>query len=140
MRRWYIMSENSSVLPRNNIDVRLFTFEAFRLALKALQENSDLGIQGNQVIVLTNFGQIICDLDSKESIGEIIAKNILRARDSAIKNFSPETSLDCNNEMLLLKNVVIIPFSNPQVRLNYNVITVFADQIVGFSIGKLSCN
>lgn len=99
-----------------------------------------MGIQGNQVVVLTNFGQIICDLDSKESIGEIIAKNILQARDSAIKKFSPDTSLGGDSEMLLLKNVVIIPFSNPQVRLNYNVITIFANQIVGFSIGKLSCN
>lgn len=134
------MSENSSVFSSKNMNVRVFTFEAFRLALKALQENADMGIQGNQVVVLTNFGQIICDLDSKESIGEIIAKNILQARDSAIKKFSPDTSLGGDSEMLLLKNVVIIPFSNPQVRLNYNVITIFANQIVGFSIGKLSCN
>lgn len=134
------MSENSSVFSSKNMNVRVFTFEAFRLALKALQENADMGIQGNQVVVLTNFGQIICDLDSKESIGEIIAKNILQARDSAIKKFSHDTSLGGDSEMLLLKNVVIIPFSNPQVRLNYNVITIFANQIVGFSIGKLSCN
>ena len=133
------MSDSSSVSLNKCASVRTFTFEAFRLALSALQKNPDIGMHDNKVIILTNFGQIICGTDDKESIGEMIAKNILQARDTAINNFS-EMATDNDDEMLLLKNVVIIPFANPQVRLNYNVVTIFVDQIVGFSIGNLSYN
>lgn len=120
-----------------SVDIRALTFESFRYTLKTMQGKPDSVLKDNCVIVLTNFGQIFCKIDDKESIGEIIAKAVLKARDSTLETIEPETPTINECKTLLLKDVVIIPFANPQVRLNYNVITLFTDQIVGLSIGSL---
>ncbi len=132
------MNENSLGTLGKSIDVRAMTFEAFRCALKALQEKSDAVLKDNCVIILTNFGQIICKVDEQESVGESIAKAVLQVRDSELQKIPPETPVINECKTLLLKDVVIVPFANPQARLNYGVITLFTDQIAGISIGKLT--
>lgn len=131
------MNEISLETLGKSIDVRAMTFEAFRCAIEALQEKPDADLKDNCVIILTNFGQIICKVDDQESVGEIIAKVVLQVRDSTLQKIPPETPVINKCKTLLLKNVVIIPFSNPQLRLNYDVIALFTNQIAGISIGKL---
>ena len=131
------MCKNSIEALGKSVDIHALTFDAFQYALKAIQEKPDSVIKDNCIIVLTNFGQIFCKLDDKESIGEIIAKAVLKARDSALKNIEPETPTINECKTLILKNAVIIPFANPQVKINYSVITLFTNQIVGLSIGSL---
>ena len=131
------MCKNSIDNLGKSVDIHAITFDAFQYALKAMQGKTDSVLKDNCVIVLTNFGQIFCKLDEKESIGEIIAKAVLQARNSALENIEPETPTINECKTLILKNVVIIPFANPQVKINYNVITLFTDQIVGLSIGSL---
>ena len=134
------MNEMSIDTFRKSIDIRAVTFDAFRCALTVLQEKPEAAIKENSIIVITNFGEIFCKIDDKESIDELISKTILNTRDSELKKIPPETPVLNKCKTLLLKNVTIIPFANPLARLNHNVITVFTDQIVGFSIGKLPDN
>ena len=120
-----------------SVDIRALTFESFHCALKTMQGKPDSVLKDNCVIVLTDFGQIFCKISEKESIGEVIIKAVLKARDSALEKIEPETPTINECKTLLLKDVIIIPFANPQVRLNYNIITLFTDHIVGLSIGSL---
>jgi hypothetical protein len=131
------MSENSIETLGKSIDVRAITFEAFKTASKVLQKNTSVTINDNRVIIITNFGQIFCDVEDKESIGETIAQIVLKVRDKELEKLPSKTSVINECKTLLLKDVTIIPFSNPQVRLNYGMITLFTDQIVGLSIGSL---
>lgn len=133
------MNEVSIDAYAKSIDIRALTFEAFRGALTVLQEKSD-ELKSNSIIVITNFGYIFCKIDDNESIDEWISKTILNARDSELKKIPPETPVINRCKTLFLKNVTIVPFANPLARLNHNVITIFTDQIVGLSIGKLPDN
>lgn len=133
------MSEISIDTYAKSIDIRALTFEAFRGAVTVLQEKSD-ELKANSIIVITNFGHIFCKFDDNESIDEWISKTILNIRNSELKKIPPETPVVNQCKTLLLKNVTIIPFANPQASFNHNVITIFTDQIVGFSIGKLPDN
>ena len=131
------MCKNSIDTLGKSVDIHALTFDALQCALKTMQGKPDSVLKDNCVIVLTNFGQIFCKLDDKKSIGEIIAKAVLQARDSVLKNIEPETPTINECKTLILKDAIIIPFANPQVKINYNVITLFTDQIVGLSIGSL---
>lgn len=133
------MNEISIEAYAKSIDIRALTFEAFRGALTVLQEKSD-ELKSNSIIVITNFGYIFCKIDDNESIDEWISKAILNARDSELEKIPPETPVINRCKTLLLKDVTIVPFTNPLARLNHNVITIFTDQIVGLSIGKLPDN
>ena len=127
-----------------NVNMRAVTFLAFREALRILQseEGKYHVLKDNRLIILTDFGQIFCnvDNDTPDSLGKFLANTVLNIRDKSLEGLSSEVSVTDDCELLVLENVVVVPFANPQVRLNYNVLTLFADQIVGISFGKPAFN
>lgn len=124
------------------IDTKANTVFTFHRFLEEFQEkeNDFLKLEGNQLIIITNFGQITCDLlltDSKDqSTAELIANQVLEARDNNFKDLPLDTPIISNCKTILLKNVVITPFSNPSAAFRYAVLTLFTDQIVGVTVGK----
>lgn len=126
------------------VDMREVTFLAFRTALQTLQDDKEKQLipKDCHLVILTNFGQILyrVDEDKSGSIGKELANIILKIRDSTLEQIPPDMTVTNDCKMLVLENVTVVPFANPQASLTYSVLTLFTDEIVGITFGKPTFN
>ena len=145
------MEKNLLDVLKNRIDTKVGTITALDLAVKAFKSaNSEskvpFSLDGNRLIIITNFANISCELinpadDVKDSsTSQTIFKTAMTSTDEIYETLSPDTIVINNSKTLLLKKAQVIPFACPQQTLNYEVLAIFTDQIVGVTIGNFKRN
>ena len=145
------MEKNLLDVLKSRIDTKVGTITALDLAVKAFKSaNSEskvpFSLDGNRLIIITNFANISCELitlndDEKElSNAQTIFKTITASTEKMYETLPPDTLVINNSKTLLLKNAQVVPFACPQQTLNYEVLAIFTDQIVGVTIGNFKRN
>lgn len=135
----------------DRIDTKVGAIAGLDVAIKAFQndnakEKKPVSLDGNNVIIITNFASIACELiypdaDTKElSTAQLIFKTAFDSSEKIYETFSSDTTIVNNSKTLLLKNAQIVPFACPQHILNYEVLALFTDQIVGVTFGSFNRN
>ncbi len=135
----------------DRIDTRVGVIAALQTLLTTFQNNSSedkkpFSLDGNKLIIITNFASIACEIitdntnDQELTTAQLIVNTVLKANDELYKTFPPDTPIINNSKTLILRNAQIIPFACPQKILNYEVFTIFTDQIVGVTIGSFNQN
>lgn len=145
-----------SDLIKDRIDLKSLTFQCFNTAIEVLKSNEFEGISvspNTSLVILTDFGIIqgsyIPNLesedDSNESAGEIFVRTITgkvfeirNKRLVELKSENPELKLINDSSSIVLSDVTITPYSNPSSKSHIGLLTLFTDQIVGFSFGEYS--
>ena len=115
-------------------------------AIGNLLNNPDAALQNNKLMLLTDASLIY---------GTFVNQNDLLSSDSDIELVPHKLSLEASKQMfyssqrngnptindsvtIILKDVTIMPFSSPNVKINLSALSLFTDQIVGFTYGSLS--
>lgn len=112
-----------------------YTVEKFAWFLNKLQAEGQ--ITKCQFTVITNFGHVYCEVcDSSEpsSDSEKITLEALKFIGESAKRLPKNNG---NSQIVTLKNVTIKPFTNPNLAVNYKVLVLFVDQIVGITFGYI---
>ena len=136
---------------KNRIDTKTGVITTLALTLKTFksanpESKAPFSLDGNRLIIITNFASIACELitpndDVKEfSKAQVIFKAAMASTDKIYETLSPDALVISNSKTLLLKNAQIVPFASPQQTLNYEVLAIFTDQIVGVTIGNFNRN
>lgn len=137
---------------KNRVDTKVGVIAALNTTLKALQnikpeEKKPISLDGNKLILITNFANISCEIinlndeENKDlSNAQFIIKTALKTTENYYKSFSADTSVINKSQTLVLKNAQVVPFANPQQILNYEVLAIFTDQIAGVTIGSFNRN
>lgn len=114
-------------------------------AIGNLLNNPDAGLQNNRLMLLTDASLIY---------GTFVNQNDLLLSDADIELVPHKLSLEASKKMfyssqqngnptindsvtIILKDVTIMPFSSPNVKINLSALSLFTDQIVGFTYGSL---
>lgn len=126
---------------QNRIDIKAVKLNA----VGTLLNNPETGLSRNKIILVTSasliYGTFVdqneLTVDAK-SAELALHKITLDAAKSAFQE-SPEETIN-NSVSIILKNVTIIPFSAPNVKINLATLSVFSDQIVGYTYGDFSEN
>lgn len=145
------MEKNLLDVLKNRIDTKVGTITALDLAVKAFKSANPeskvpFSLDGNRLIIITNFANISCELvtlndDEKElSNAQTIFKTITASTEKMYETLPPDALVINNSKTLLLKNAQVVPFACPQQTLNYEVLAIFTDQIVGVTIGNFKRN
>ena len=125
----------------NRIDVKSQKLNA----LGKLLNMPEAGLTKNKLILLTDSSMIYGSLVKQE---DILSNNVdvqlkpyevtLQASKNAYSIAQKENINTINNSVsIVLKDVTIIPFATPNVKINFSSICVFSDKIVGFTYGNL---
>ena len=135
----------------DRIDTRVGVIAALQAMLTTFQNNSSeekkpFSLDGNKLIIITNFASIACEMitdntnDQELTPAQLIINTALKAKDELYKTLPPDTNVINNSKTLILKNAQVVPFACPQHILDYEVLTLFTDQIVGVTIGSFNHN
>lgn len=137
---------------KNRVDTKVGVIAALHTTLKALQnikpeEKKPSSLDDHKLIIITNFANISCEIinlndeENKDlSNAQFIIKTALKTTDNYYESFSADTTVINKSKTIVLKNAQVVPFANPQQILNYEVLTIFTDQIVGVTIGSFNQN
>ncbi|WP_281696816.1 hypothetical protein [Acidaminococcus massiliensis] len=145
------MEKNLLDVLKSRIDTKVGTITALDFAVKAFKSaNSEskapFSLDGNRLIIITNFANISCELinpadDVKDSSNaQAIFKTITASTEKMYETLPSDALVINNSKTLLLKNAQVVPFACPQQTLNYEVLAIFTDQIVGVTIGNFKRN
>ena len=106
-------------------------------ALMCQKGNDTVFNKQGKLIIFTHSAQIrgmLCE-HNDQSAGSYIAKTLQDVSDK-IKNELPNNFTPINQcHVLTLKDVTITPFAAPHISTSIQFMQVFADQIVGVSVG-----
>lgn len=101
-------------------------------------------INGNQkAVLLTNFGTVkgtfLFANAKQEHVLYKIIRHALKVRDDLIHHLEKTIAEDNervtnNTQGFVLKDAVIIPFANPEKQQEFPYLTLFSQDIVGFSL------
>ncbi|WP_034440340.1 hypothetical protein [Clostridium ihumii] len=137
-------------LIEDRIDLKCLTFDCFCKSIDFLKsgelKNISVG-ENTTIVILTNFGIMegiplklsnTKDTPSEILINELIPKIFEIRNDEIIrlKEKNENLSLINDTSSILLKDVTIRPYSNPECISHIKYLTLFSDQIVGISFGE----
>lgn len=105
--------------------------------------NPEAGLSKNKLILVTNssliYGtfvdqnKLIIDTENAELALHKVA--LEAAKNISLKK--PEATIN-NSVSIVLKDVTIMPLSAPSVKINLQTLSLFSDQILGYTYGSLS--
>lgn len=130
------------------IDVKAVTLNAFGTSLELAEKGGIEGVSispDTRMFIITNFGIISGELEVMLSTSEPVTafnQAIFRARDSLLASLEQELGNEAqvvnNSGVVTLANARLTVFSNPNATFSFQRISLFTDQIVGFSYGQFS--
>lgn len=100
------------------------------LNLEALGQITDINPSSDAVILLTNFGYIIGELDFDGSDDNLSVANLIMKTKSKICD-SEDIEAFNDGSLICVKNVTVKYANN--LTISFNELTVHCDDIVGFS-------
>lgn len=152
------MDEN--VLPKlleNRIDLKSITFSALDASLDVFKSGKieEISIGKNtRVIILTSFGIVEgnpikksiteSDTDSPDLVNTFsttLLDNVFKIRNSEIQKLetqNPEFKLINDSSAILLSDVSVTPYSNPNAKSNLRYLILFTEDIKALSFGEMS--
>lgn len=143
---------------KNRIDLRHQTLSLFNSAVETLKSNENDVITigaDTGVLIMTNFGVVSGNIKelgtSEESTeetkpGQLVFKMLLEALLKTRNQYLSEDEESIGQENLrvindssfvVLENVVVTPFANPNVKTKFESLMLFTDQIVGITFGSV---
>ncbi|MBQ7199365.1 MAG: hypothetical protein IJS29_08895 [Selenomonadaceae bacterium] len=124
-------------MANKTVDIRKETVKAFNFILKKM-EDEQVPVGDVQLCIITNFGCITCKLASFESDDQTnadkIAKLSLKFCDKLLEENATTANVINDCDTLILKDVILMPFANPEKHITYSSMVLFSNQIVGVSL------
>jgi|GEM_PF-1378407 len=142
----------------NRVDLRYHTLTMLNSGIESLKskENNEISISDDtRVFIMTNFGLIAADIkelgvsdNSSENVkpGQKLFQLMLEALLNSRNNYLSEQEeligqgnlrVINDSSFVVLENVTVIPFANPNTKSNLDSLILFTDQIVGISFGTV---
>ncbi len=126
---------------QNKIDIKAVKLNT----VGTLLNNPETGLSRNKLVLVTSasliYGTFVnqneLSLDDKKA--ELALHKITLEAAKKVFQESPEETIN-NSVSIVLKDVTIMPFSAPNVKINLTTLSVFSDQIVGYTYGGFSEN
>ena len=121
---------------QNKIDIKAVKLNA----LGSILNSPEVGLSKNRVVLLTDSSLIYGTYVDQNKIAEdtknaelSLHKIVLDAAKSYSKSATEGT---INSSVsIVLKDVTIMPFAAPNVKINLATLSIFSDQIVGYTYG-----
>ncbi|AYB39708.1 hypothetical protein [Brevibacillus laterosporus] len=141
---------------KNRIDLKIQTLTLFNSAIETMKSEGIAGISlgsDTNVLIITNFGIVSGDIkqirvqensDESEKPGQIVFKMLIETLVKSRNTFlSKEEDLIGHENVraindssfVILENVTVTPFSNPNMKTHLESMILFSDQISGISYG-----
>ncbi|MED0670585.1 hypothetical protein P4S95_10270 [Aneurinibacillus aneurinilyticus] len=142
---------------QNTIDMKRAILLSFNAAIEGIKSGEIKSAQvndGGQMMIMTNFGIVYCDIksldeevdttnssDVNQIISEVLTNQVIKGTDHAIAQYEKEIGTENlrvinDSSPIYLENVTVIPYGNPAAKFNFPSLLLFSDQIVGISAGK----
>jgi hypothetical protein len=130
----------------NRIDVKAATVVTLEYVIRSLSEKNKDGASGKQTKfnLLTNFGIVEGTIATgrpsadKSERKQFVTEVFLRAMDirndqlqKAVDEFEGEPTVVNNTGAILVEDVTITPFANPEHKIEMDHVYLFTDQIAG---------
>lgn len=144
------MPNNNSKFKNDSLDLKAFTFECFSTAIEILKSGEIEGIsigENTSVLILTDIGLVEgtimmknpANTNPNERFAHFVMTNTINAFNEQLDKIKSENSalsIINNSDSIILKNVVITPYSNPGSKINLATLILFTDKILGISFGE----
>lgn len=129
---------------KNRIDLKATTVTAFAYGIDAMKEENSIG-QNTRLVLLTNIGTVEGDIyfpndKNKDNVGVVLSDSFLNIRNNILCDDEAEIekpTIVNDTSIITIVNATITPFANPNNILNIATLNLFADQILGFSVGEI---
>lgn len=123
---------------QNKIDIKAVKLNA----VGTLLNNPEAGLSKNKLILVTDSALIygvFVDQNTITDKGQNTELLLHKVSLEAAKSYSQNAAEGVmnNSVSIVLKDVTIMPFAAPNVKINLATLSVFSDQIVGYSYGYL---
>jgi hypothetical protein len=146
------MSNDCSKLMDSRVDLKAFTYECFNVAIDVLKsgELENVSLSPNtKVLFLTQFGIVEgtpSKKDSpnnnvKEAFTNMLIFKTFEGRNQKIEDMktkNPDLTIINDTGSIVLENVVITSYANPDSKFNLGTFVLFTDSIIGISFGETS--
>lgn len=150
------MSNNpKSIAIEDRVDLKSLTFDCIYSAINLVKSGKIEGAiigANTKVFIFTNFGIVegtpiplsSSDNSQEENDDDVLAalyQHLFKVRNDRIRKLESENKnlrLVNDTAALVLKDVILRPYSNLDVRMKIDNMVLFTDQIVGLSFGQLS--
>ena len=134
-----------------SIDMKMSLINGFHKMIEVMKSGeTQITIDENTTLrILMTFGTIEGniinetheELIEKEDYASLIYSISIKGVDSNIASFKKEIGEENikvvnYTERILLSNVTLIPFANPQTKFTYERLLIFSDQIVGVTVSS----
>lgn len=121
---------------QNKIDIKAVKLNA----VGTLLNDPEAGLTKNKLILVTDSALIygvFVDQNTITDKGQNAELLLHKVSLEAAKNYSRNATEGVmnNSVSIVLKDVTITPFAAPNVKINLATLSVFSDQIVGYSYG-----
>lgn len=124
---------------QNKIDIKAVKLNT----VGTLLNNPETGLSRNKLVLVTSasliYGTFVNqnELSVDDKKAELALHKITLEAAKKVFQESPEETIN-NSVSIVLKDVTIMPFSAPNVKINLTTLSVFSDQIVGYTYGGFS--
>lgn len=140
----------------NRVDLKSLTFQCFNSVIDVLKTNESNILVGNSnvsLVILTHLGMIQGDFisnfdisDDSQDNNEIklvktLSGKVFEMRDKELLEFQSENSnfkLINDSGTIALSDVTITPYNSINNAIHLGFLSLFTDQIIGFSFGEFS--
>ncbi len=132
-------------MDKNLLDVISATFDEKAHAIRIMASFAKMCQVGDdaifkkdcKLILFTPSAQIRCMLCEKddESVGTCIAKNLQEVSDKLLQDLPGDLIPVDRSQAISLKDVTVIPYATPNAPFSVQFMQIFADQIIGISVG-----
>ena len=128
----------------NIIDHKALILETVGLALSAAKSGTIEGLSlsdlDSRVLLFTNFGTLECDVDVQDSVVNRAITEVVNMAVNKKEEEVGEGNVQFVNisGRITLKDVKLVTFNHPKNVSHLSEITLFSDQIVGFSFGRIN--
>lgn len=143
------MENEKPKLMENSIDLKALTFTSFSEIVNFMKSSKDPVIGPNtSIVLLTNFGIVqgtqmefnATEDDSVNAVMNVIISNTFDLRNkhiSKLENQNEQLKIINDCRSIVLKDVTITTYVNPDSKINLGQLILFSDQIVGMSFGEM---
>lgn len=130
---------------RNRVSSRWCTLWSFVGTIEKVNDPNFQGLSADRPVhpvLITKAGQVTGDilLDGPEGFDATAAEVMKLTRNRTVKNLEAENGGNVDvigsSAYLIIKDAVLIPWGAPQSSFRYQTLYLFADDIIGFSLGS----
>lgn len=135
--------EKISDSVQNRMDLKACTIGSLTQSIEMLIHSDKVKLDSNTTVTLiTNFGNVEGTFDystvddDNASVSSSIINAAVKVRNTFISQNETADTIWVNNcGMITLLDATITPFATPNIKQHYANLSLFTDQIVGFTFG-----